>query len=139
MRPRPAAITPIAVLFALLATLLFAPCSYAQISSSSFGMHLMSPQSQISVPYGRCRLWGTRGAYWADIEPSPGVYNFTALDAALATAKQNGIDDGCVFTFGYFPQWASSKPSDNTCDGLTTGTGSCWPPTDLNFEGSGSD
>jgi hypothetical protein len=102
-------------------------------------MQFNSPTSQVSAPYGRCRIWGVAGTLWADIEPSQGVYQFTTLDGILAAAKQAGISDGCIFTFGYFPQWASTNPTDNTCDKLNTTTGSCWPPADLNFDGSGTD
>jgi hypothetical protein len=106
---------------------------------SFFGMHFKGPQSATPLPYGRCRIWGVRGAFWPDIEPSPGVYNFATLDATLAAAKKSGVNDGCVFTFGLVPPWASSNPSDNTCEALAGTTGSCWPPTDLNFDGSGTD
>ena len=108
------------------------------VQSAFFGMHF-NPSNPVTVPYAKCRVWGVRGAYWADIEPSPGVYDFTILDTLLAEAKQSGISDGCVFTFGYFPQWASSNPADDTCDHLNSTTGSCWPPADLAFDGSGSD
>jgi uncharacterized protein YjdB len=114
----------------------------AQIPASFFGMQFNSGTSQVTARYGRCRIWGgAAGTLWADIEPSQGVYQFSTLDGTLAAAKQAGIDDGCIFTFGYFPQWASSRPTDNTCDQLAknTMTGSCWPPADLNFDGSGTD
>jgi Big-like domain-containing protein/centrosomal CEP192-like protein len=104
-----------------------------------FGMQFNSPTSTVTAPYGTCRIWGVLGTLWADIEPSPGVYQFATLDGILANAKQAGINDGCVFTFGYFPQWASTNPTDNTCDELNSTTGSCWPPADLNFDGSGTD
>jgi trimeric autotransporter adhesin len=109
------------------------------VPSSFFGMQFSAPTSTVTVPYGRCRIWGVQGTLWADIEPSPGVYQFATLDGILANAKQAGINDGCVFTFGYFPQWASTNPTDNTCDFLNSTTGSCWPPSDLNFDGTGTD
>ena len=105
---------------------------------SFLGMHF-NPANPVSMPYGKCRIWGVRGAYWADIEPSPGVYDFSVLDEILATAKQSGIDDGCIFTFGYVPQWASRNPGDDTCDRLNETTGSCWLPPDVAFDGSGTD
>lgn len=108
------------------------------IPSSFFGLQFNSPTSLLTVPYGRCRIWGGKGTLWADIEPAPGVYQFAALDATLASVKQAGISDGCIFTFGYFPAWASTNPSDDTCDQLNDTLGSCWPPGDLNFDGSGT-
>jgi hypothetical protein len=105
---------------------------------SFIGMHFRTAQSTVTLPYGRCRIWGVRGAFWANLESSPGVYNFSALDGALAAAKNAGINDGCIFTFSYVPQWASSNPTDNTCENLGGTTGGCWPPADLNFDGSGT-
>jgi hypothetical protein len=107
-----------------------------QVPQSFFGLHFTSPSNTVTVPYGRCRIWGVKGAYWSNIETSPGVYNFTSLDAALAAAKQAGINDGCVFTLGSTPQWASSNPTDANCD---NSAGGCWPPTDLAFDGTGTD
>ena len=109
------------------------------VPSTFFGMQFASPTSTVTVPYGTCRIWGVSGTLWADIEPSQGVYQFTTLDGILANAKRAGINDGCVFTFGYFPQWASTNPTDNTCDSLNSTTGSCWPAGDLNYDGSGTD
>ena len=62
------------------------------VPSSFFGMHVMNPQTVVAAPYERCRIWGVRGDYWAQIEPSPGYYNFAALDTTLAVARQAGIN-----------------------------------------------
>jgi hypothetical protein len=105
------------------------------IPSSFFGLHVNTSASNVTVPYGRCRIWGVQGTLWRSIEASQGVYNFASLDGTLAAAKLAGINDGCVFTFGSVPPWASTNPADNTCDK----PGSCWPPADLNFDGSGTD
>ncbi len=107
-----------------------------QIPQSFFGIHFGTPSNTVTVPYGRCRIWDVKGTYWSSIETSPGVFNFASLDAALAAAKQAGINDGCIFTWGSTPQWASSNPTDATCD---YGPGGCWPPTDLAFDGTGTD
>jgi hypothetical protein len=106
--------------------------------SSFFGLQFNSPNSQVTAPFGRCRIWGGSGTLWADLEPSKGIYKFETLDATLASARQAGISDGCIFTFGYFPQWASTHPDDDTCEKLNSMTGSCWPPDDLNFDGTGT-
>jgi hypothetical protein len=119
---------------------LLSAVSFGQtVPASFFGLHFHHPQDNPSVNYGTCRIWGVAGAYWPEIESQPGVFDFTALDAALASAKQAGIDDGCVFTFGPTPQWASRHPTDTTCDHLTKYGGGCWPPTDLNYDGTGTD
>jgi hypothetical protein len=106
-----------------------------QVPESFFGLHFSNPASPILAPFGRCRIWGVSGAVWANIESSPGTYKFGTLDAALAAAKQAGIDDGCIFTFGDTPAWASPNPTDKGCE---NGAGGCWLPTDLNLDGSGT-
>jgi hypothetical protein len=122
-------------LVGLLSTLSFGQT----VPASFFGLHFHHPQDNPKVNYGSCRIWGVTGAFWPEIESQPGVFDFTALDAELASAKQAGVDDGCVFTFGPTPQWASKHPTDNNCDHVTQYTGGCWPPTDLNYDGTGTD
>src|SRR5712671_2572721 len=55
------------------------------------------------------RLWDTRTA-WIDLEPSNGVYNWTALDAMLSEANKLGAD--VMYTFGKVPGWATSNFTD---------------------------
>ena len=56
------------------------------------------------------------------------------LDQWLSVDQENG--DSVLFTLGMTPQWASSRPSDNSC---RHGPGQCDPPHDLNPDGWGTD
>ena len=132
----------------LLVCLLTAVSFGQAVPASFFGLHFHQPNDIPTVTFGACRIWmvsffpltrQTKGALWPQIEAQPGVFDFSVLDAELAAAKQSGIDDGCVFTFGPTPQWASLHPSDRTCDHATQYSGGCWPPTDLNYDGTGTD
>ena len=47
---------------------------------------------------------------WADLNPAPGVYNFTAFDAWMSTCKANGAQ--MVYTFGSPPAWAGGMTTN---------------------------
>src|SRR2546422_7328899 len=70
------------------------------------------------------RLWDTF-TLWSDLNPSPGVYNWTMLDKWLSLARAHNVD--VLYTFGGTPAWASSNPKA-TCD---YNPGACYPPSDL--------
>jgi len=106
------------------------------VSAAFFGLHFHRPTDVPTVSYGTCRIWAVSGAFWPQIEPAQGEFDFSVLDSILADAKQAGINDGCIFTLGPTPAWASSNPTDPNCDYFT---GGCWPPGDLAFDGSGTD
>ncbi len=92
--------------------------------------------SAAGVPFGSVRLWDS-GTRWNEIETSKGKYTWTALDAMVSTANQNG--QTVLYTFGGDPTFYSSNPTDTNCSELTTGNGPCDPPADLNRNGSGTD
>jgi hypothetical protein len=73
------------------------------------------------------RLWDTRTA-WIDLEPSNGVYNWTALDAMLSEANKLGAD--VMYTFGKVPGWASSNFTDPNCRDAYH-AGDCAAPSDV--------
>jgi len=52
----------------------------------------------------------------------------------ISKAHENGLTD-LTYTFGQTPTWASSNPSDTNCNG---NSGSCYPPSDLNADGTGT-
>lgn len=52
----------------------------------------------------------------------------------MSAAKSH--NDTLIYTFGWTPGWASSKPSDSSCD---MADGACDPPNDLNSDGTGTD
>jgi hypothetical protein len=109
------------------------------ISSDLFGMTILyatNPNDATSVtgatpfpsfPIYTLRLWGV--AYWLTLEPSSGVYDWTAMDGTINLGKQNNVKD-FIYTFGLVPQWASSNPSD-PCDNTWVPAGSCDPPADM--------
>jgi hypothetical protein len=120
--------------------LLFA-CSGAgaQISPEFFALHTYSQNywpSTVGVPFSSWRSLSTK-VQWSDINTAPGVYNWTVLDAWLATNRQYG--QSVLYTFYSTPSWASSCPTCACPSGAKNHYGACYPPNDLNPDGSGSD
>lgn len=109
----------------------------AQTTAKQFGLSgttgLISREPWPSDAFGDLRLWDTSTA-WGQINTSPGVYDWSTLDAWLAATSQHG--DDVLYTFGVVPTWASSDRYDTTCFYLV---GSCDPPNDLNQDGTGTD
>jgi hypothetical protein len=72
---------------------------------------------------------------WSDVNPAPGVYDWTtSFDGWMARAQSGGED--VLYTLYYTPVWASSRAL-GICTVL--GPGGCYPPDDLNADGSGTD
>ena len=91
-----------------------------------------------TVNFGSMRLWDTQ-TKWADIHKAPGVFDFTKLDAKLATLGAHNISDA-ILTFGATPHWISSDPNNWNCSyAPENGAGVCDPPRDLNPDGTGTD
>jgi hypothetical protein len=86
-----------------------------------------------TMPIYGIRLWDTATG-WGQINTSQGVYDWSTLDLWIAAAASHG--DQVIYTFGMTPTWASSDSTDTTCD---YGTGFCYPPNDLNADGTGTD
>jgi uncharacterized protein (TIGR03437 family) len=112
------------------------------ISSTYFGMHLAPAFFKgtlpwPSIPFGTLRLLGDT-VTWADIEPSQGSFNFTLLDSILAAGAAHGITD-FLNTLVKTPAWASSNTTDPTCSDPLNRPGGCYPPKDLNADGTGPD
>src|SRR5713226_4385097 len=91
-----------------------------------FGMHDNKTSNWPPLPFGTLRLWDS-ATQWAKIETSPGVYNFSHLDAFIAEAHANGNFD-IVWNPSMTPTFYSSNPSDSTCN---YGVGWCWAPADV--------
>ncbi len=107
------------------------------IPASLFGM---SSHSDVlfgtpwpTMPIYGMRLWDA-GTGWGQINTASGVYDWTLLDSWIAAAGRH--NDQLIFTFGMTPTWASSKPTDASCD---YGAGFCDPPNDLKTDGTGTD
>jgi polysaccharide biosynthesis protein PslG len=128
-------------LISLLALLLALFCcsvpTVAQVPSTFFGMHMQTGVLGLepwpAEHFGTFRFWDTNTG-WADINTSEGVYKWTSFDEWLAMTKEHGVTD-LLYTFGKTPAWASSDPSNITCN---YGRGECAPPRDLNADGTGT-
>jgi hypothetical protein len=78
------------------------------------------------MSFGTTRSWDAYPDFdWSDVNPSPGVYNFTYLDRFIAINQARGAD--MIYTLGRTPQWASSQPNMPSADG----PGQCAPPADM--------
>lgn len=111
-----------------------------------FGMHIHStepttpwPDTQVpTVQFGGLRLWDS-GTGWSEINTSVGSCSFSHMDSWLTEAQANNVD--VLYDLARTPTWASSDGTDGTCAyaNISGGNGQCWPPTDLNDDGSGAD
>ncbi len=107
------------------------------IPDSFFGMHINNFGIPFpSQPFASQRLLASNVG-WANLETSPGVYNWKWLDDWVAQAQAHNIT--LIYTFNDVPQFYSSKPGDSSCAYGRTGTGACDPPDDLNADGTGTD
>ena len=73
------------------------------------------------------RLWDTRTT-WLHLEPADGQWNWTTLDAHLAKAAAEGVDDVTLVLAGT-PRWAAIRETDDDAPWL--GPGSASPPKDV--------
>ncbi|MGO9127274.1 MAG: glycosyl hydrolase [Terriglobales bacterium] len=113
--------------------------TWAQISPEFFAMHDFSPGTWPTMEGIEFSSWRSApvNIQWADINTSQGVYDFSQVDVWLADTEKYG--QSMLYTVYYTPSWASACP---TCACLTGGrshNGGCYPPSDLNSDGSGSD
>src|SRR5208282_5516206 len=70
----------------------------ASRNAALFGLHIRSlPTPWPTIGFGGIRLWDT-ATRWAQIEKSPGVYDFTTLDSVLARAYSHGVTT-VIYTF----------------------------------------
>jgi hypothetical protein len=93
-----------------------------------------------SVSYGMQRFWDSPPLQWPYLNTASGVFDFTSLDSDLALAYSQGAKLG-MYTLARTPPWATSDPTDATCNyttGLGGGDGECDAPSDLNADGSGT-
>jgi hypothetical protein len=108
-----------------------------QISPDFFGLHvndLSNPwPTTVGIQFKNYRTHNSSSTLWSQLNPSPGVYDWQWLDVALQKSEQYGSQ--VDFNFYFTPSWASSSPS-GACGG---NNGGCFPPNDLNADGSGTD
>src|SRR5580658_912687 len=94
-----------------------------------------------TVSYGMQRFWDSPPLQWPSINTAPGVFDFSNLDAALAQDYSSGVSEA-LYTLARTPPWITSQPTDTTCNyqlpATGGGNGECYPPSDLNPDGSGT-
>jgi hypothetical protein len=75
-------------------------------SRSAVGMNVITPIPHFpTLPIGALRLWM---ANWAAVEPQPGQWDFSKLDAEIKVAQANQTP--VLLVLGTVPRWASSDP-----------------------------
>lgn len=86
-----------------------APSSAAtqRVTGRLFGMTDSNPTTWPAVRVGAIRLWDS-GVTWRDIETSRGVFDFTKLDAQVATARSKGAE--VLLVLGQTPKFHATKP-----------------------------
>jgi len=111
------------------------------VPNTFFGMHLRLPTDPVPAAMDSSgRVWDTGNAQWANVNTASDTFQWAALDNLLAAYSSAGINDA-VYALWRVPQWASSNPTDTSCDYSAQGstqTGECNPPTDLNPDGTGT-
>jgi len=72
-------------------THLLTPAHGPRVSPRFFGMHVPRLAEELpDAPVGAVDLT-TNGVYWPTLEPSPGGWDFSRLDAVLAQARADGV------------------------------------------------
>jgi len=91
--------------------------------------------------YGMQRFWDSPPMQWPSIETGAGTFTFTNLDSDLAQAFSEGTFEA-LYTLARTPPWITSDPTDTSCNyqvpAVGGGNGECYPPSDLNADGSGT-
>jgi polysaccharide biosynthesis protein PslG len=96
-----------------------APASAAvpsqRVSSGFFGMHDGDPLTWPTAPVGEIRLWDS-GVTWRQIETANGVFNFSRLDAEVASAQAH--HSRVLLVLGQTPRFHSTRPGKGGAYGL---------------------
>ncbi len=82
-----------------------------EVTDQILGMHVAGAHEGAwpdrTVPVGSLRLWDV-GTTWAQVETTPGRYDWRALDNALANAERHKVDD-VLLVLGPTPSWNASR------------------------------
>ena len=105
-RPR---VLAVAMALGLAATLLPAQPAEAasRVNGTFFGMTDSDVSTFPSARPSAVRLWDS-GVTWREIETSPGVFDFTRLDAAVNAARSRGSD--VLLVLGQTPRFHAKRP-----------------------------
>jgi polysaccharide biosynthesis protein PslG len=87
----------------------------AKIDSAFFGVHDSDPAGTWpAAPVGALRVWDA-GAAWNQIETSPGVFDFSRLDAIVNTARLHKAE--VLIVLGQTPAFHATVPSPDAAYG----------------------
>ena len=88
-----------------------------------------APEVKGAIPLtaGMHRLWDL-GVSWKDVNPAPGVFEWTTLDAEVAQAEESGSSS--LLVLGMTPSWAAADPSAGD---PRWGLGTASPPRDNSY------
>jgi hypothetical protein len=122
----PLTLTVTAVAGALIASVAIAPLASAApkgsvVKDDLFGMHVFNVEDGVwpTVPIGGLRLWDNETT-WSVLEPAKGQYAWGKLDAAVANAEKNGVND-ILFVLAGTPSWATDDPASGGAAGVLPG------------------
>lgn len=116
---------PLAALVAVAAALTLTPAGPASaakapaITGAFFGVHHQGlqadgPAGWPQTTVGSVRLWDN-GVSWREIERSPGVFDWSRLDALVAKARANGAS--VLLVLGQTPKFHSTRPGKRSTYG----------------------
>ncbi len=114
-----------------------------------FGLHIDYDNTPWpNIAFGTQRFWDSDTG-WAQINTAPGVFDWTTTDGRIATALANHVD--IIYDLARTPPWAQCADNDRSCGSGNVGwpctfnqpgqggPGQCFPPNDLNVDGTGTD
>lgn len=84
-----------------------------RVPRTFFGLHDGSMQAYGHLPFGSLRLWDSH-VTWRDIETSPGVYDWSRLDAMVSAAQAHHVQVTLVLamTPSFYAASQAQPPSD---------------------------
>ncbi|MGZ4595189.1 MAG: hypothetical protein ACXV3C_15150, partial [Actinomycetes bacterium] len=89
--------------------------SSTAIGPEFFGVHDADPVTTWpDAPVGSLRVWDA-GVAWRQIETSPGVFDFSRLDAIVAAARAHHAET--LIVLGQTPEFHATKPSPSAAYG----------------------
>ncbi|MDO8307531.1 MAG: cellulase family glycosylhydrolase [Actinomycetota bacterium] len=129
LRPAPLAALSVSVLAASLIASVpahAAPAPLQDLTGTTvqrtlFGMHVFNLQDGVwpTIPVGSIRLWDNQTT-WSAVETAQDQFTWTKLDAAVATARANGVNDILMVLAGT-PAWATDNPAAGGTAGVLPG------------------
>lgn len=121
-----AAIALLLLRFAIADSVVSDPSGPRSISEEYFGLHIHRGATTLHWPRVRFHSWRIikPETTWYSMERRRGIWNFGALDKAVAVANARGVE--VMYTLGYAPQWAIDPKFINIWN-----PGLALPPQDL--------